>query len=71
MISPAGKTTPTLDKTPPARRESRRKAFYSGCFPGTSASVNLKKGLVTVSMEAPVDGRVVVAAIEKHGYKVV
>ena len=40
-------------------------------IPGTSASVNLKKGLVTVSMETPVDDRVIVATIEKHGYKVV
>lgn len=40
-------------------------------IPGTSASVNLKKGLVTVSMETPMDDSVIVAAIEKHGYKVV
>ena len=39
--------------------------------PGTSASVNLKKELVTVSRETPVDDRAIVAAIETNGYKVV
>lgn len=40
-------------------------------IPGTSVSVNLKKGLVTVSIETPTDDSVIVAAIEKHGYRVV
>jgi len=40
-------------------------------IPGTFVSVNLKKGLVTVSLEQPVDDGVIIAAIEKHGYKVI
>ena len=40
-------------------------------IPGTSASVNLKKGLVTVSLEQSMDDRVIAAAIEKHGCKVI
>ena len=39
-------------------------------IPGTSASVNLKKGVVTVSMEKPVENSALIMAIEKHGYKV-
>ena len=40
-------------------------------IPGTSASVNLKNRLVTVSVETPMDDSVIIAAIEKHGYKVI
>lgn len=40
-------------------------------IPGTSASVNLKKGIVAVSVEAPMDDGVIIAAIEKHGYRVI
>lgn len=40
-------------------------------IPHVSASVNLKKGTVTVSMERKVDDAVIIAAIEKGGYKVV
>ena len=39
-------------------------------IPGTSAAVNLKKGVVTVSLEQPVENAALIAAIEKHGYKV-
>ena len=39
-------------------------------LPGTSASVNLKKRTVTVSMETPMDDAAIIADIEKHGYKV-
>lgn len=37
---------------------------------GASASVKLKRGLVTVSMEQPVSSEVIKNAIEKAGYKV-
>lgn len=37
---------------------------------GTSASVNLKKGILTVSMEKEIDDAVIIAAVEKHGYGV-
>lgn len=40
-------------------------------IPHTSAVVNLKKGIVTVSMEEPVDENEIKAAIEKHGYVVI
>lgn len=40
-------------------------------IPGTSAAVSLKKGLVTVSAERSVEDAVIIAAIEKHGYKVI
>lgn len=40
-------------------------------IPGTSASVNLKKGTVTVSLEQPMEDGILIAAIEKHGYKVI
>lgn len=40
-------------------------------LPGTSASVNLKKGVVTVSLAQPTEDAVIIAAIEKHGYKVI
>lgn len=39
-------------------------------IPYTSASVNLKKGTVTVSMERNVDAEQIRAAIEKGGYTV-
>lgn len=38
-------------------------------IPHTSASVNLKKGTVTVSMEQPVEEALIKAAIEKGGYQ--
>lgn len=38
-------------------------------IPHTSASVNLKKGLVTVSLETPVAEETLRAAIEKGGYE--
>ena len=37
---------------------------------GASASVNLRKGTVTVSMEKAMDDAVFIAAIEKAGYEV-
>lgn len=37
---------------------------------GTSAVVNLKKGIVTISMETPMDTSLIKAAIEKAGYTV-
>lgn len=37
---------------------------------GTSASVNLKKGILTVSMEKELDDTVIIAAVEKHGYSI-
>lgn len=37
---------------------------------GASASVNLKKGVVTVSMEKPIDSITLKNAIEKAGYSV-
>lgn len=37
---------------------------------GTSASVNLKKGLITVSMEKEIDDTVIISAVEKHGYDI-
>ena len=40
-------------------------------IPGASASVNLKKEIVTVSMESPMADDILISAIEKHGYKVV
>lgn len=40
-------------------------------IPGTSASVNLKTGVVTVAMDHPVEDALIIAAIEKHGYKVI
>lgn len=39
-------------------------------IPGTSARVNLRKGIVTVSMESPVEDAVLIRAIQKGGYKV-
>ena len=39
-------------------------------IPEASASVNLKKGLVAVSMEQPIDDSVIISAIEKAGYTV-
>ena len=39
-------------------------------IPGASASVNLKKGTVTVSMEQHIEDSVIKQAIEKHGYQV-
>jgi len=38
---------------------------------GASANVELKKGIVTVSMECDIADAVIVNAIEKHGYKVI
>lgn len=38
---------------------------------GASATVNLKKGTVTVSMEYPIDDNVIRNAIEKAGYTVI
>ncbi len=38
---------------------------------GTSASVNLKKGLLTVSMEKEIDDTAIIEAVEKRGYKIV
>lgn len=35
---------------------------------GTSAKVNLKKGILTVSMEKEIEDSVVIAAVEKRGY---
>lgn len=40
-------------------------------IPHSSAKVNLKQGIVTVSMEEPIDENEIKAAIEKHGYVVV
>lgn len=40
-------------------------------IPGTSVSVNLKKGIVTVAMEQIAEDSVLIAAIEKHGYRVI
>lgn len=37
---------------------------------GTSASVNLKKGTLIVSMEQKVDDAVIISAVEKHGYDI-
>lgn len=37
-------------------------------IPEASAAVNLKKGLVTVSMEQPIEDSVILCAIEKAGY---
>lgn len=39
-------------------------------IPGASAEVQLKRGLVTVSMEKPIEDAVIIAAIEKAGYEV-
>lgn len=39
-------------------------------IPGASADVKLKRGLVTVSMEKPIEDAVITEAIEKAGYKV-
>lgn len=36
---------------------------------GASAAVNLKKGLVTVSMEQPIEDEVILSSIEKAGYQ--
>ncbi len=38
---------------------------------GTSAVVNLKKGILTVSMEREMEDAVIIDAIEKYGYKVI
>lgn len=38
---------------------------------GLSGVVNLKKGLVTVSMDHPVDNDIIKRAIEKAGYQVI
>ena len=35
---------------------------------GASASVNLKKGILTVSMEKEIDDSLIIAAVKKHGY---
>lgn len=40
-------------------------------IPHVSASVNLKKGTVTVSMEETVEDAAIIAAIEKGGYRVI
>lgn len=37
---------------------------------GTSAVVKLKKGLVIVSMDRPIENKLIVSAIEKAGYTV-
>lgn len=37
---------------------------------GTSAVVNLKRGILTVSMEKEIDDSVIIAAVEKCGYAI-
>ena len=39
-------------------------------IPGTSVTVHLKKGLVTVALDRDVEDEVIIAAIEKRGYTV-
>lgn len=40
-------------------------------IPHTSAAVDLRKGTVTVSLEEDTEDKILIAAIEKGGYKVV
>lgn len=39
-------------------------------IPGAAANVQLKSGLLTVSMETPVENSRIIAAVERHGYTV-